>query len=235
MALAGNAFLIIWHDVRPEAELDYLRWHTREHMPERLGIPGFNRGRRGVDWDLPRYRYLTVYEGKELGVFRSQAYLDRLNNPTPWSSRIAPQMFNFIRGAGEVVASVGQGVGGAMLTVRIECERARIPALLEVAPRIVEAIAELDGIASAHLGVARLDVTSARTREADLRGSVPERAFDAAILVDGSSRREIAAASGDLLRILAASSWEPKPEEIAVYDLSYALNAKREFQPTEVR
>jgi hypothetical protein len=39
------------------------------------------------------------------------------------------------------------------------------------------------------LHTGRLDVSSARTRETELRGSVPERAFDAAILVDGSSRR----------------------------------------------
>ena len=119
-----------------------------------------------------------------------------------------------------------------MLTVRIECERARITPLLEATARIANAIAELDGVSSVHIGVARLDVSSARTRETELRGSVPERAFDAAFLVDGSSRREIVAASGDILRILAASSWQPKAEEIAVYDLSYALDAKCEFQLT---
>jgi hypothetical protein len=196
--VAGKAFLIIWHDVKLEAESDYLRWRRRSVSAFRVSTAG-GAGSTGT---CSRYRYLTVYEGRELSVFGSQAYLARLNNPSPWSSPIAPQMFNFIRGACEVVASVGQGVGGAMLTVRIECRPGRIPALLEAAPRIAEAIAELDGVASVHVGVARLDVSGARTRETELRGSVPERAFDAAILVDGSSRREIAAASGDILRIL---------------------------------
>jgi hypothetical protein len=53
MALAGNAFLIIWHDVKPEAESDYLRWHTREHMPERLGIPGFEVRMRFLEFFTP--------------------------------------------------------------------------------------------------------------------------------------------------------------------------------------
>ena len=38
--------IAIWHDVLPEAKDEFYEWHSREHMPERVGIPGFRRGRR---------------------------------------------------------------------------------------------------------------------------------------------------------------------------------------------
>src|SRR5215208_2640650 len=79
MTLQGTAFLAMWHDIAAAAEPEYNLWHTREHMPERLGIPGFEVGRRYVDWNLDTFRYFTLYEGRSLDVFRSAPYLARLN------------------------------------------------------------------------------------------------------------------------------------------------------------
>ena len=41
-----TAVLVIWHDLLPEAKIEWEQWHTHEHMPERVGIPGFLGGRR---------------------------------------------------------------------------------------------------------------------------------------------------------------------------------------------
>ena len=48
MSLAGLGAVCIWHDLLPEASDDFYQWHNREHMPERVGIPGFRRGRRFI-------------------------------------------------------------------------------------------------------------------------------------------------------------------------------------------
>ena len=48
MSLAGTGVVAIWHDLLPEAKDDFYEWHNREHMPERVGIPGFRRGRRYI-------------------------------------------------------------------------------------------------------------------------------------------------------------------------------------------
>ena len=40
MALAGHALVAIWNDILPESRADFFEWHPREHMVERLGIPG---------------------------------------------------------------------------------------------------------------------------------------------------------------------------------------------------
>ena len=48
MALIGQGVLAIWNGIKPEAEDDFVAWHVREHIPERVGLPGFVRGRRYV-------------------------------------------------------------------------------------------------------------------------------------------------------------------------------------------
>ena len=48
MPLQGQGVLAIWHTITPEGEAEYWRWHDREHIPERLSIPGFLRLRRYV-------------------------------------------------------------------------------------------------------------------------------------------------------------------------------------------
>jgi hypothetical protein len=54
----GNAVLSMWHDIEATSQSAYIEWHVLEHMPERVSIPGFLRGRRGVAVDphqSPRY------------------------------------------------------------------------------------------------------------------------------------------------------------------------------------
>ena len=46
MSLLGQAVVAIWNDVAPEGREQFYEWHNHEHMPERVGIPGFLRGRR---------------------------------------------------------------------------------------------------------------------------------------------------------------------------------------------
>ena len=74
MSLRGSAFLAIWHDIEAHGELEFSDWHTREHMPERVGIPGFEAGRRWVDWGRVRHRYFTLYEAQTIDVLSSAAY-----------------------------------------------------------------------------------------------------------------------------------------------------------------
>ena len=43
----GAAFLALWNGIdRPEARAEYEAWHAFEHVPERVGLPGFEYGRR---------------------------------------------------------------------------------------------------------------------------------------------------------------------------------------------
>ena len=56
MGLLGEAALAVWWDIPAGATSEFEDWHSHEHMPERLRIPGFLRGTRWVTlWGGPTY------------------------------------------------------------------------------------------------------------------------------------------------------------------------------------
>src|SRR3954469_23420033 len=97
----------MWSDVDPGVEPDYLHWMTREHAIERVSIPGFLAMRMFRALDVDARRYFILYELENPDVVSGPDYLARLNHPTPWSQRIMPQLGNFARGGGRVVAEFG--------------------------------------------------------------------------------------------------------------------------------
>ena len=105
-------------DLPADREADVLAWHTEEHLPERLALPGFNRGRRFICLDGSP-KFLILYELAGLEVLRSVPYLERLNNPTPWTARSLPEFRNNFRTAFEVLASAGNGSGAYFSATRV--------------------------------------------------------------------------------------------------------------------
>jgi len=85
--MTNDGILAIWHDVDAAIGDDYERWYFREHLPERVGVPGFVAGRR-YEAVEGAPKFLTYYEGKSPDVFISKPYLDRLNDPTPWTTSV---------------------------------------------------------------------------------------------------------------------------------------------------
>ena len=85
--MTNAGILAIWHDVDAAIGDDYERWYFQEHLPERVGVPGFLAGRR-YEAVEGAPRFLTCYEGKGPDIFVSKPYLDRLNDPTPWSTSV---------------------------------------------------------------------------------------------------------------------------------------------------
>jgi hypothetical protein len=227
MALVGDGFLVMWHDIAVDMQAEYTEWHTREHMPERLSIPGFLVGKRLVNHDLDHYRYGTIYTGSNVETFRSPAYLARLNDPTPWSNRLQPAFRNFLRVACERVASVGRGDGGAVATTRLSiADGAGEADARQGAQALVETILAIKGVCGAHVGLARTEVSGVRTRETELRPEMAERGFDAVVITEGSGRPELEAAIGEIEAAIAASSCGlTEPRSIA-YNLAYELTSK---------
>ena len=124
MPLHARAFLGIWHNLKPGFEREFDRWHTIEHMPERVGVPGFRVARRYMNWTLASHVCFTMYEGAHTETFRSPGYLARLNEPTPWTCKVGAAQTDFLRGAFEVRLSLGAGLGGALGTFRLAIEDA---------------------------------------------------------------------------------------------------------------
>ena len=108
MALHSDAAMIMFYDVAPGAEDDHDDWHTHEHMPERVSIPGFLRGSR---WTAQEGgpRYLMMYEVAGIEVLTGPAYAERLNNPTPWTSRVMTTLQGMTRGFFRLSTASGLG------------------------------------------------------------------------------------------------------------------------------
>ena len=226
MPLKGTAFLAIWHDIETHGELEFNAWHTREHMPERLGVPGFAAGRRFVDWSLERHRYFTLYEARTIDVLGSEAYRARLDAPSDWTRRVQPTFTNFVRGACRTVASSGKGVGGALATIRIDFpEREGRQAVGTASDELAAGMLAHHGVTSVHVGVADPDVTRRPTTESALRQLTADDAFDAVVLVDGIGRREMEEALPGIEAALAPVI-EGAETASAVYDLAYSLTAE---------
>ena len=67
MPWLGRGALVIWHDVHDET--DYNEWHSKEHMLERVGVPGFRRGMRYVAVaESPKYLNLRGRRSRDAHV-----------------------------------------------------------------------------------------------------------------------------------------------------------------------
>lgn len=143
--------MVLSFDIEPGAAEEHDEWHTREHLPERLAIPGFLRGSRWRALDgAPRY--FVVYEVAELAVLSSPYYLERLNNPTPWTRKLMQSYRAMRRGFCRLEASLGRGIGCAISAVRFAPAASRQETLRTwLTAELMPAVAGSPGFAAIHL------------------------------------------------------------------------------------
>jgi hypothetical protein len=126
--MLGKAAVAMWWDVAPEMRAEWEDWHSSEHMPERLAIPGFLRGTRWVA-ESGEPSYFVLYEVTRLATITGGAYLERLNNPTPWSRKMMPHHRNMVRSLCALRAGWGGGLPRTLATVRFSPRGAALPRL----------------------------------------------------------------------------------------------------------
>lgn len=150
MPLSGSAAMLLFYDIVSDAVAEHDDWHTHEHFPERVGIPGFLRASRWVAvGDGPRY--FVMYEVENVEVLSDRPYLERLNNPTPWTSKMMPNFRGMTRGFCRIMESAGAGLGNALQTIRISPLPGRESELRAWLAKTLPTIASSRGLVSAHL------------------------------------------------------------------------------------
>jgi hypothetical protein len=127
MAMEGKAALAMWWDMAAEMRTEFEHWHTHEHWPERLALPGFRRATRWQDEEGEGF--FVMYELDDAASLTSPEYLACLNAPSPWSARMMPHHRNMDRNPARAVASRGGVVAGHLMTVRISAEPDRMAEL----------------------------------------------------------------------------------------------------------
>jgi len=113
MKLFGDALLITWTQADDEIEADFNDWYNREHLDERINLPGFRRARRyrAISADI---RYMSTYEALGVDAIASPAYLDLLSQQTAWSKRVMSRLVKWRRLSGRVMLDRTHGVGAAL-------------------------------------------------------------------------------------------------------------------------
>jgi hypothetical protein len=225
VALAGEGLLALWYDVLPEAEAEWRAWHVREHMPDRMTVPGMEIGRRYVDRTRARHQTFMTYEAPSPAVFKSAPYLAQTNAPSALTRQLLPSIRNILRGACRVVASDGIGIGGvsaAIRVIRAEPGRAIGP---DAARLLIEESLDKMGVIGAHLAIVDREVTGIPTTEQKLRHDADET-FDALLLLEGADRGDIGGAAEDIARSEAFAALLPKSVSTGIYDLVYLLSRK---------
>ena len=217
--MLGPAALLLTFDVATEAIPEHDDWHTHEHLPERLSIPGFLRGSR---WVAVRGepRYLVLYEVAELATLTSPAYLERLNHPSAWTAKMMPHYRGMKRGLCTVAGSHGLGMGHLAYIVRFEAGGDREQSLRRwLLEETLPGLPSRRGIGSAHL--LESSVAAPMTREQSIRGR--DAGVDSALLVMGYEAGALSSVAQDLLGPAQLQSRGAPRAVDGVYRLDYAL------------
>ena len=220
MPLLGQAAMLLSFDVADDAIAEHDDWHTHEHLPERLSIPGFIRGTRWISL-RGQPRYFVMYEVAQLATLTSQAYLERLDNPSPWTSKIMARYRGMSRGFCSVTASFGLGVGHLGLLVRfkpqaVAADRMRARLVEQVLPQLPSKI----GVGSVHLLEGAL--TAPMTNEQRIRGA--DAGVDWAILATGYGPEALAELSGGDLGSVRLAALGAASVDAMSYRMDYSLS-----------
>ena len=114
-----QAQLLVWSDIDPDHEADFNQWYDREHMEERVRIPGFTGARRYRAVSGSARRYLALYRASSLADFTSDAYRKAFTKQTQWSITNFGRMSNTRRRVMHVAQEGGFGWGGALVLIEL--------------------------------------------------------------------------------------------------------------------
>lgn len=158
--------LAIWNDCAPEGYEHFERWYIREHLQERVGVPGFRYGRRYEAVGNADRRFFAFYEVDTPDVLSSPAYLQRLNNPTPWTAQVMQSFRGMVRTVCDLRAVAGDLVGSHAVVLR--ADEAMSPTA--EADAFIRALATQEGVARVQLWTRATRQTPSDTAEMRARG-----------------------------------------------------------------
>jgi hypothetical protein len=181
--MGGLGLFVGWYDTDPAFQPELDRWHSEEHMPERIALPGFRTGQRyksgSEDW-----QYCVIYRTADIQTFISESYLNILNKPTQWTRAMMPGVRNLNRSLCSVVRDTGGGFGGLLYTVRFSPARESDNTLQWIDEIVIPGALAEPGIVRVTLAVADATISRTRTNEQVLR-SQPDAVSDWVLLIEG--------------------------------------------------
>lgn len=108
-----RGILAFWATLPPAHAAEFDDWYNRQHVIERMAVPGFISGQRYRDGN----RFFAWYETESPAVLTSRAYLARLAAPTAWTRRVMPWVREPVRAVFVADVQLGCGRGAAAATI----------------------------------------------------------------------------------------------------------------------
>nr|WP_306806066.1 DUF4286 family protein [Caballeronia sp. BR00000012568055] len=220
--MLGKAALAFWNGIQPGGDAEFLAWHVSEHIPERVGLPGFLRGRRYVanEVDVTRPRYFNFYETDTLDALESPVYRDRLDHPTPWTTKVVATFTDTSRTMCRVAHTQGMGEGAWMQTIRVSFPAER-DVCIDALIALLTNLPTRTPLVGAHLldGVQR---ETKPTRELELRGR-PDAQIDGVLLIEAADEATLAALAREALSDEALMKTGVRALLRGTYRLEYSL------------
>jgi hypothetical protein len=163
---AINGLLFVASDIDAADEADFNRWYDKEHVEERVRIPGFLSGARYLSLDGGR-KYLGLYRTESLDVFRSAGYRAAFERQTPWSVANLGRMREPMRRVCAVRAVTGFGSGShlAVLPLRADPQDPGADTLAARSTEAGRALAEQPGFVQSYLLVPDTALSTPLPRE----------------------------------------------------------------------
>ena len=158
--------LAVFNDCASEGRAHFETWYNREHLQERVGVPGFRFGRRYELAAGGDRQFFAFYEVDTPAILNSPAYVGRLNEPTPWTQAAMQSIRNMVRTVCDVNAAAGDLTGSHAVVLRADGEMAPTSA----AAAWVKTLAAEAGIARVELWTRAAQQTNPDTAEMKSRG-----------------------------------------------------------------
>jgi hypothetical protein len=228
-----HGILAVWSDIDVAGEDDYNAWYDREHLFERLDVPGFHRGYHYVTVSGSP-RYFTYFVTDNAAVMASQVYLAQANQPSPWTRRVLPYFRNTNRTACNVVYRIGRGYGGASLTIRLATIAGQEDELIAwLSETQLPTLIEQPGLIGAQIWRADRSATLVPVEDRRLRPE-PDQVAELVVFVEGTLVDRLKAVAGGGLSSDSLVAHGGDRPLIAIHQLLNGAE-KEELPPIEPR
>jgi hypothetical protein len=216
--LTGEGVLALWNSVEPPRASEYNAWHTREHVPERLSVPGMLGARRYVKLGGPLPEYLTLYSMDTVDVLRSAPYRRLLENPTSWSRSMRDSLRDFFRMACRRVMSAGGGLGGVAAAYLLADNELRSPVLQSQ----LQALVQTQGIVAVHLLARDHNIPDVPFQPGGERPNFPDGGV---ILLESYDSDELTRSLQQADQLFRNEALNDTEKVATIYRLAYAIDA----------
>ncbi|WP_346826114.1 hypothetical protein [Serratia inhibens] len=210
MTGSPNGMLFVATDVAAQDEADFNQWYDREHVEERVRVPGFLSGTRYQALQGGR-KYLGLYKTESLASFTSAAYRAAFTQQTPWSVASLDKMRDPMRRVCAVEAVTGQGCGSHLSIITLE--PAEPERLKDAITHLGSTLAEQPGFVRSSLLAPDVELSSPLPKE-----SRENRRLLPMLLIESSS-----AVAGQRLNELACRQLKISAEATQHYVLGWQL------------